>query len=110
MRLKRIEIEEINGEIRCREMPEIMEKIWKTLKPPTLSCQDAFFFFTERGWELYGQPMLIILQRRQKRDRNLVIRVIDICRDYIEVVYEDEFQVAGRSNIIKFNPSHKHLI
>ncbi len=63
---------------------------WAGLRRPHIACRRARFYFTEKGWRLFGR-FIAAAARRDGR----VVRVLRRKNPMpSEVVYEDELQVA----------------
>lgn len=63
----------------------------KLVSPKTAIPSNARFYFTELGWREIGKNVVAACQRGGQQ-----YRVIAIKENAIDVVYQDEYQIAGQ--------------
>jgi len=71
---------------------EAVTEAWVQMPSPKRSItRNCRFYFTEEGWRRYGRPTITACQQT-----NQEYRVLCIKERSVDVVYQDEYQVAVR--------------
>lgn len=69
-----------------------VREAWHDMPPPPRRLsKNVRFYFTEKGWNIYGRRTIKLCQRVGQQ-----YRVIRIKEKSVDVVFRDEFQVAVR--------------
>jgi len=80
----------------CGLTTEEIVDAWEGLPAPKQRIpENCRFYFTEAGWEMFGRAVVAACQLSEKK-YNIRYRVVCIKENDVDVVYRDEWQVAGQ--------------